>query len=365
VILMGVGAGMVGVAAGSELLAVLGFLAALYHLLNHAFFKSLLFLNAGALISQAHTQDLNRMGGLARRMPFTALTFLIAALSVAAIPPLNGFVSEWFTYQAFFAGGQAGPFTARALLPLCAAALALAGAFTLMVYLKAYGGAFAGPARNPAVETAQEAPASMRFSAGYLALGCFALGVGAPWVAPLLAHIAAGLAGFPVLETTNAWQVFPGDPGRGVLSPLLIALLLLGLLIVPPVLIAAYGGRRAGRRGGVEPWSCGYGYAPHMSVSAGSFDQPARAAYLPLYQARRLFDRPLQAIQAASAVALRWIRKTEPVIETAVSRPTVRLVETAGRWVQALQMGDIRVYCFYIILTLAILLLVSFGRSGL
>jgi hydrogenase-4 component B len=102
-----------------------------------------------------------------------------------------------------------------------------------------------------------------------------------------------------------------------------------------------------------------------MSVSAGSFDPPARAAYLPLYQARRLFDRPLQAIQAASAVALRWIRKTEPVIETAVSRPTVRLVETAGRWVQALQMGDIRVYCFYIILTLAILLLVSFGRSGL
>jgi hydrogenase-4 component B len=144
-----------------------------------------------------------------------------------------------------------------------------------------------------------------------------------------------------------------------------VAVLLIGLLAVPPALIAAYGGRRAGRRGGAEPWSSGYGYASEMSASAGSFDQPARSAYLPLYRARRLLDRPVGALSALSAAALQWIRRVEPVIENAISRPAVHLVEMAGQWVQALQMGDIRVYCLYIILTLAILLILSFGRSGL
>ena len=145
IILMGVGVGMLGITLQAPLLAVLGFLAALYHMLNHAFFKGLLFLDAGAVIEQAGTSNLNQMGGLNRRMPWTALTFLIASLAAVAMPPLNGFVSEWFTYQALLKSAGTGLFALRVFAPLFAVLLALAGGLAVMVYLKAYGGAFAGP----------------------------------------------------------------------------------------------------------------------------------------------------------------------------------------------------------------------------
>ncbi len=366
IILMGAGVGMIGMSIEQPVLALLGFLAALYHMLNHAFFKSLLFLGAGAAIEQTGSRDLNRMGGLARRMPWTALCFLVGAMAVAAIPPFNGFVSEWFTYQAFFNGAQSSSFMMRVFSPIFAVLLALAGAFAVMVYIKAYGGAFSGPARSQASAEAREAPAGMLISMLYLGLGCLALGVGAPWIAPAIANVAARFAGGAQMAISNGWQVFPIDTAQAVLSPPLVAILLLGLLTVPLLLVAIYGGWRAGRRNrGVEPWACGYGYAASMSVAASSFDQPVKISFRPLYWLRTLVDKPFQVIAGYARVMVQQILRAEPVVETVVTRPTARLVETAGQWIQALQMGDIRIYCLYIIVTLAILLMVIFGRSGL
>ena len=126
IILIGIGTGMAGLASGSQPVALLGFLAALYHSLNHSFFKGLLFLGAGAIENQTRTGDLNKMGGLARRMPWTGLAFLTGALAVSALPPFNGFVSEWFAFQALFSGSLQSGFAMRASLPLTAALLALA-----------------------------------------------------------------------------------------------------------------------------------------------------------------------------------------------------------------------------------------------
>src|SRR5208283_4602435 len=108
IILMGVGIGMVGMAINLPVLAVIGFLAALYHAINHAVFKGLLFMGAGAVIHRTHTHNMNEMGGLARLMPWTGLVFLIGAISISAIPPLNGFVSEWFLYLSLFIGSMVG-----------------------------------------------------------------------------------------------------------------------------------------------------------------------------------------------------------------------------------------------------------------
>lgn len=365
IILMGVGLGMVGLAVQSPALAGVGFLAALYHVLNHAFFKGLLFLGAGSVIGGAGTTNLNRMGGLARCMPWTALTFLIGAASAMAIPPFNGFVSEWFTYQSFFSAAQMPFFLMRVFAPLTAIVLALAGALAVMVYVKAYAGAFMGPARSPKAADAQEAPLGARVSLGYLALGCLALGIGAPLIAPWIAQVSADMARIPAVAVSNGWQIFPGKVTQAVVSPPLVALLLIGLLVVPLVIVAVYGGRRAGRRSNVEPWACGYGYSPPMSVVASNFDQPVKASFQPLYWLRTLVDKPFSAVAEFSRAALGAIRQAEPVVETVVTRPTIRFVETAGQWIQALQMGDIRVYCLYIILTLAILLIVIFGGSGL
>jgi hydrogenase-4 component B len=365
IILMGAGAGMVGLALQQPGLAALGFLAALYHSLNHAFFKSLLYLGSGAVIDQVGTQDLNRMGGLAKRMPWVAMTFLIGAMSVSAIPPFNGFVSEWFTYQTFFSGAQTPFLWMRVIAPLCGVLLALAGAFAVMVYVKAYSGAFTGPNRSQLAAEAQEAPRGARAGVIYLALGCLVLGIGAPLAAPWIAGVAASFARLPQMTVSNGWQVFPGDWSQAVLSPPLIAILLLGLLTAPVLVAALYGGFRAGRRSNVEPWACGYGYSTQMSVAASNFDQPVKVSFRPLYWLRTVLDRPLQALTNYSQIALGAIIRAEPVVETVVTRPTTRIVETAGKWIQALQMGDIRVYCLYIILTLAILLIVLFGGSGL
>jgi hydrogenase-4 component B len=365
IILMGVGLGMIGLSVQQPALAVLGLLAALYQVLNHAFFKGLLFLGAGSVIDQVGTPDLNRMGGLARRMPWTAGAFLVGALAVSAIPPLNGFVSEWFIYQAFFTASRSSFFELRVFAPLFAILLALAGAFAVMVYVKAYGGAFTGPARSQAAESAQEAPVYALISKAYLALGCLLLGLGAPLVTPWIAGLAASFTKQPWMVVSNGLYVFPGNVNQAILSTPLVAILLIGLSVVPILLVAIYGGLRAGRRRGVEPWACGYGYIPQMSLAASSFDQPVKVTFRPLYWLRTLVIKPYRTIAELSRAALVRIVRAEPVIEAVVTRPTARLVETAGQWIQALQMGDIRVYCLYIIVTLAILLIAIFGRGGI
>jgi len=173
-------------------------------------------------------------------------------------------------------------------------------------------------------------------------LGCVVLGVGAPVIAPWIAGVSASLARVPPLVVSNGWQIFPGKMAQAVVSPPLVMLLLLGLLIVPLVVAAVYGGFRAGRRSNVEPWACGYGYSSHMSVAASSFDQPVKVSFQPLYWIRTLVDKPFRVITDFSHRTLRAIVRAEPVVETVVSRPATRLVETAGQWIQALQMGDIR-----------------------
>jgi hydrogenase-4 component B len=365
IILMGVGLGMVGMALQQPVLAVLGFLAALYHLLNHAFFKALLFLGAGAVIKQVGTHNLNQMGGLSRRMPWTALTFLIGALAVTAIPPLNGFVSEWFTYQALLNAGGTSVFALRVFAPLFAVLLALAGALAVMVYVKAYGGAFTGPAHSQDAALAGESSVPALVGMTYLAFGTVVLGLGAPWIAPYIASVAADFANQPLIAVNSGWAVFPGNPLISIVSTPLVALLLFGLLIVPVIVVAVYGGWRNSKRNNMEPWSNGYGYAPVMSVRASSFDQPVKVSFQPLYWIRTLVEKPYLVITKFYHAAIEAIRSAEPVVENTVTRPTLRFVETTGRWIQTLQMGDIRLYCLYIIITLAILLIVLFGGSGL
>lgn len=365
IILMGVGFGMLGLATGQPVLTVLGFLAALYHLLNHAFFKGLLFLGAGSAIKAAGTRDLNQMGGLGRRMPWTALTFLIGALAVTAIPPLNGFVSEWFTYQALLNAAGNGQFLLRVVAPLFGILLALAGALAVMVYVKAYGGAFTGPAHTEDAASAKEATVPALITLIYLALGTMVLGIGAPWIAPRIAAIAADFAGQPPIMVSEGWAISPGDTFTSIVSTPLVAILLIGLLTVPILVVAAYGGWRASRRSDVEPWMCGYGYNARMSLRASSFDQPVKVSFQPLYWIRTIVEKPYHSISNFSHATTAAIQRAEPVVENTVTRPTLRFVEIAGQWIQTLQMGDIRLYCLYIIITLAILLIVLFGRSGL
>src|SRR5208283_114389 len=176
IILMGFGASLMFLHTDHPLLATLALIAGLYHTINHAVFKGLLFLGAGAVLHATHTRDMEHMGGLAKRMPQTAFFFLVGAVAISALPPLNGFVSEWLTYQSLLQGfGTTGSLW-RLVFPLSGAMLALTGALAAACFVKAFGITFLAQPRSEAARNAREAAPSMRVGMAVLTAACLLLG---------------------------------------------------------------------------------------------------------------------------------------------------------------------------------------------
>jgi hydrogenase-4 component B len=357
IILLGVGVGMIGLATGHPTLAVLGLMAGLYHLVNHAVFKGLLFLGAGSVIYRLHTKDMEKMGGLSRTMPWTALSFLIGALAISAIPPLNGFVSEWYTYQSLFSAALDGTWAVKIATPIAAVALALTGALAVMCFVKAYGVIFAGPSRNPHAAEVREVPASMVIGMVILAAACVLLGLAAPLVAPIIGAIAATTAGVAPIMLADGVVLVPADSHQAVLSTPLLAVLLIGMTFLPIILRAVLSGsgRPASRRGAV-PWAAGYLPDGHMSATAASFAQPIRMFFAPLYAIRRNISAEWANIVSAFDRFTTLARRTEPCWDRGIVEPVVRGTEILGRRLQVIQGGDFRIYCLYIIAALVVLL---------
>lgn len=357
IILMGVGTGMVGITMGHPVVACIGLLAALYHTLNHAVFKGLLFMGAGSIIYRIHTRNMDEMGGLARKMPYTALCFLIGSMAICALPPLNGFVSEWFTYQALFTLSHDGSMVMRLAGPIGMVMLALTGALAAMCFVKAYGVSFSGLPRSAHAEKATEVPMPMLIAMVILAAAAVLLGVAAPLVSPMIARVVASLLGVmpPVAMGT---VIFPANPVQAVLSTPLIALLLLALPLLPMVIVAVFKGQRLARRHQGDAWACGYAQEPAMTVSADGLVQPLRVIFGPLYRLRINLD-PSAAMNTALNRVIRTAARIEPMWDEKILAPTVRAVQRVGHLVQWLQHGDFRVYCLYVVAALVVLLLVA------
>lgn len=357
IILLGVGVGMIGIATGQPILAVLGLMAGLYHLVNHAVFKGLLFLGAGSVIYRLHTKDMEKMGGLSRTMPWTALSFLIGALAISAIPPLNGFVSEWYTYQSLFAAALGGSWPVKLATPIAAVMLALTGALAVMCFVKAYGVIFSGPSRNPHASEVREVPGSMVFGMLILVVACVALGLAAPVVAPIIGSIAAMTIGVTPITLADGIVLVPADAHQAVLSTPLIAVLLVAMAVLPVIikLLLSGSGRVATRRG-AAPWAAGYLPDGHMSATAGSFAQPIRMFFKPLYDIRKNCQGKWLAVACAFDRFTSLARRTEPCWDRGIVEPVVRGTEIVGRRFQAIQGGDFRIYCLYIVAALVVLL---------
>jgi hydrogenase-4 component B len=358
IILMGVGVGMIGLATAHPALAVLGFLAGLYHLLNHAVFKGLLFLGAGAILYRTHTKDMDHLGGLARSMPFTALAFLIGAMAICALPPLNGFVSEWFTYQALFSMSHDGSFILRLAGPLAMVMLALTGALATLCFVKAYGVTFSGLPRSQHAAEAREVPMPMVISMLLLALASVALGVGASWVAPVMVRVASSLCNGAVLSVVNGTILHSGMPTSAMVSTPLLAILLLGIPLLPLLLLTLFKGGRPARRHAGDAWACGYAQEERMTVSSHGFTQPVRFMFAPLYRLRTRLD-PAAAFKVTLDSSVSAACRAEPVWDEYLLAPLVRWVVRMGKRVQYLQRGDFRIYCLYVVVALVILLLLT------
>ncbi|MBI5442102.1 MAG: hydrogenase, partial [Deltaproteobacteria bacterium] len=263
IIAMGLGLALLGRSASRPDWIALGFAGALLHVWNHGLFKSALFLAAGSTIHAAGTREIDHLGGLLRRMPWTGATFLLGAVAICGLPPLNGFVSELLIYLALFRtlGPDGGQWAAAAL---AAPALALIGALAVACFVKVFGVAFLGEPRGPGAERAEESPLSMLAPMLVLSLLCALIGLEPALVAPPLARVAEAWSGSPFVRSLPALAPF------GALS--VAGTALLGLLAAGALVVRHWYRGRPLRR--AVTWDCGYlAPSPSMQYTASSFAQ--------------------------------------------------------------------------------------------
>jgi formate hydrogenlyase subunit 3/multisubunit Na+/H+ antiporter MnhD subunit len=265
IIAMGMGLALMGRSLGAPALVALGFGGAVLHVVNHATFKGLLFLGAGAVHHATGTRELDRLGGLRRTMPWTAALFLVGAAAISGLPPLNGFASEWLVYLAAFhsLGGRATG--AATLAVLAAPALALVGGLAAACFAKVVGTVFLGNPRTADAERGHEPPVSMLVPMGILAAICVVIGLfPAPWI-PALARAAAGWSGLPA-------EALARPAAEAAASGWRVSLVALALLVLV-TLLALWRRRRLGEAQPEAPtWGCGYA-APtaRMQYTGSSF----------------------------------------------------------------------------------------------
>ena len=265
IILLGIGAGMIFHSYGLEELAALGLIAGLYHTINHAVFKALLFFGAGSLLYATHTRNMEEYGGLLRRMPWTGAFFLIGAVSIAALPPTNGFISEWLVFQTLFLSYEMPSLLMKLMLPIAAAMLALTGVLALTCFAKAFGISFLALPRSSHAKHAEEVPCSMRIGMGFLAAGCIALGLAPMLVVPVMDRVTASMIGTSIADRMVAlggWALAPVNVEFSSLSSPVLGLVLAATAACGLGLVALYGGTRAHRYG--KTWGCGLNLTPRM-----------------------------------------------------------------------------------------------------
>ena len=353
IILLGIAIGYMGMALNQPVIAVLGIMAGLYHVLNHAMFKGLLFLGAGSVLYTTGSRNMEIMGGLARVMPATAMCFLIGSLAISAIPPLNGFVSEWFIYQSMFSVAITGNIIVRFFAAFAAVSLAITGALAVTCFVKAYGVTFLGAPRSEAAANAKEVPASMRIGMIILAVICVCLGIGAPWVAPVMQNIAAATTGQAAIAVTSGLDIANPAIGSVVSTPML-AILLVACVLVP---VAA---RSLFSKGGVasdrDPWACGYALDPEMPVVATTFAAEVKMFLKPIYAAREAVVSTAGSFQAMFGNVVSGAAKAETVGDKYVVAGTASFVNWISKQVQKIEGGNFRVYIIYIVVALVFFL---------
>jgi hydrogenase-4 component B len=358
IILMGFGASLMFLHTGHPLLATLALIAGLYHTINHAVFKGLLFLGAGAVLHATHTRDMEHMGGLAKRMPQTAFCFLIGAVAISALPPLNGFVSEWLTYQSLLQGFGSTDSLLRLMFPIGGALLALTSALAAACFVKAFGITFLAQPRSEAAAQAHEAPLTMLLGQGVLVAACVFLGLFPTVFLRILDPLTQQLTGLqisPQLTLANGLVLSGVNQNGGTVSTLGIAALGVGLLFIPFALWLVLGQKTKTRIG--PTWDCGLkGLTPRMEYTATGFSKPIRMIFKALFRPRREVQREYD-FSPYFTTSIRFEAHVEEVFETRIYRPLQRQVLRLSRRMRALQAGSLQAYLIYIFITLLLLLI--------
>ena len=363
IILIGVGLAMIlwrqnGV---SGALATVALTAALLHTVNHAAFKGLLFLGAGSVLCRTHIRNIEELGGLARRMPWTAGLFLLGAVAISALPPLNGFVSEWLTFQALLGGGSRAHGPAGLVIVFSAAMLALTGGLAAACFAKAFGITFLGRPRTAHAEHATEAPPSMIAGMVWLALLCVVLGVAPGYAMRLLdaptAMLLHGPAASAVVTARGplvlSAALTPSGTGATAISMTMMAALLIALTAMAWAL--RHGLRRSPTRA-APTWTCGMSPTTRFDYTATAFAKPLRLVFAALYDPRREVTRET----AGTPYVVQRIHYAGEIVdlaETQIYHRVEREISALSRTIRARSTGRIYGYIGFVLGTLFVALL--------
>jgi formate hydrogenlyase subunit 3/multisubunit Na+/H+ antiporter MnhD subunit len=350
VLFTGIGLAIVFHGVGMTELAALALIAVLYHSLNHAFMKSLLFLGTGAVLHATGERNLGRLGGLIHRMPWVAWLTLVGVLAIAGLPPLNGFVSEWLLLQTFLFSHEVPQPFVNMLLPLGAAIVALAAALAGYVMVKFFGIVFLGQPRESSLAVAHDVDGFEKAGLVWLAIGCVLLGLLPNQVIHALGAATGQLVGAAPNLAGQSWWMLAPLAERDVSYAPLVLLAVIVAVVMATFLIVRVVYRRPVRRAPI--WDCGFGRLdPRMQDTAEGFGQPIRHIFVSFFEMERELPSPLDQ-------APRYSVKVSDRFWQGAYLPIAGLLQRAANSVAWLQQGRISVYLTYSFITLVVLLAV-------
>lgn len=360
IILLGVGSALVFSSLGIHELVILSLAAALFHTLNHATFKALLFLSAGAVIEQTHTRDMEKYGGLIKYMPQTALCFLIGSMAISALPPFNGFFSEWLTFQALFKGVFLMDFWTRWLFIIAAGSLAFTGGLALACFVKAFGATFLARPRNAVVTLAKEAAPALRLGMYSLAALSLIFGLFSGYVTTVAEYVGKGA--FPglknaAIDSGYGSGLFVGTATARVSGVFLLIMLVASVVAI--IFLCRFVVCKKQRVVSGGTWNCGTELLPRTQMNTTGFSRSIVLIFKGLLKPS--VQHEVEYIDAQS----RYLpgRRTvsvgiRDVYNVYLYKPLYGILAELSGYSKTIQSGNINMYILYIILALTLALFV-------
>ena len=359
IILLGLGSAITFLSLNMPALALLGLTAALFHTINHATFKSLLFLSAGSVISQTHTRNMEEYGGLIKYMPYTALFFLIGSMAISVLPPFNGFFSEWLTFQSLFQGIALLPLYEKWIFILAAGSLAFTGGLALTCFVKAFGATFLARPRSAKVSCAKESSFSLRIAMGSIALACLLLGLCSGYVTVFIENIGKDLA---VFRNTASFIASSGQgivAGKGfgsVSAPLLFVFFVFVIVLTIGIVKFTINRNQKVKTGAT--WDCGADLSPRMEITATGFSRSIILIFKGILRPSIQHDVEYHDAQSRYLPKSRTIvLGVHDVYQVYLYQPLHNMINAISSRVKNIQSGNTNAYVLYIFITLIIALL--------
>lgn len=342
IIFLGLGGAFYGLGTHSPMIALLGFVASFFHILNHAIFKSLLFMLSGNVYMATKTRNMDSLGGLHKKMPITSIIFFVTALSICALPPLNGFASEWVVYKTMVMGGIDEGAVSRLFFTFAIIALSITGAMAIMAFSKLYGAVFLGVARDSkSIEEAKEVSFTMLLPLGLLASLCVGIGIFMNDVVSMLTKIVLTLIPQTNLST------------YGFISMPVIIMVMLLCAILPFVFLYLLKSNNTKVRV-TEPWACGFLYNKNMQIGSNSFTGDIRKAlsFILRYEQEIKIDGYF-----SKAV---YTQKTRDIFWDKLYAPVIDYIMLIADKIGIFQNGRTNLYAGYILIYLCLILIFGY-----